>query len=135
MLKSLVIDWSARFGIRADFESTGTDNGHLSPEVVSNLFRLVQEALHNIATHARARQVKVTLEQRGETATLVIDDDGCGFDPEEVQARAGNGVGLTNMRERALLLGGDLDVDSMPGRGTTILVRVPAWSHTIRRAR
>ena len=50
------------------------------------------------------------------------------------EVMACNGLGLTNMRERALLLGGDLDVDSMPGRGTTIFVRVPGWRQAIKRA-
>ena len=79
------------------------------------LYRLVQELLNNVLKHARARQVLVQLMRHGPALHLVVEDDGCGFDP----AVAGPGVGLRSVQARARYLGGTLDVQAAPGRGAS----------------
>lgn len=87
------------------------------------LLRTVGEGLANIARHARAQQVWVTLRQEGQGITLVVRDDGCGFDPA---ATRGNGhYGLIGLNERAHLAGGALDIASTPGAGTTLTLQLP----------
>jgi signal transduction histidine kinase len=95
-------------------------------DVATNLYGLVQEALHNVVKHAGARHVAVLLQTRDHEAVVIVEDDGRGFDAGEVLQRSANhGLGLVSMRERATLCGGTLDIDAVPGRGTTILVRIP----------
>jgi len=98
----------------------------LAGDVEMNLYRLTQEALHNVLKHARASHVTVFAEQRDRQLVLVIGDDGRGFDPAETHERPGSGgLGLVNMRERANLIGATIQIDSAPGHGTAISVRVP----------
>jgi signal transduction histidine kinase len=82
----------------------------------------VQEALANVARHARARHVEVTLAMQGNALEIAVHDDGVGFD---VDARQRNGLGLTGMSERAALAGGQLEIESEPGAGTTLRARFP----------
>ncbi len=91
------------------------------------LFRIVQEALTNVVRHAQARVVEVELSEAEGALQLVVHDDGRGFDVAAVRARVTNGEsqGLLNMEERAALAGGDLEIDSAPGQGTSIRVRLP----------
>jgi signal transduction histidine kinase len=97
--------------------------------VETNLYRILQEALQNVHKHAGATQVSVTLTRRDGTATLVIEDNGRGYDPDaEKAAGTSKGMGVTNMRERARLLGGEVKFQTAPGAGTTIYVRVPTKS-------
>ncbi|WP_017302076.1 PAS domain S-box protein [Nodosilinea nodulosa] len=90
-------------------------------------FRIVQEALTNIARHAQAQTVIITLEQTDHTLHLSIQDDGVGFDLEAIgRAKTeGTSLGLLGMEERSLLIGGQLTITSAPGKGTQILLRVP----------
>ncbi len=85
------------------------------------LYRIAQEAMHNIAKHARASQVEVTLTDAGDAVQLAIHDDGLGFDPA---GEFPGHLGLRSMRERAERLGGELRLDSAPGRGTRLSVRL-----------
>jgi signal transduction histidine kinase len=87
------------------------------------LFRVAQEALRNVARHARARTVEVSLHGLEGGLQLAVRDDGCGFDPAAQRDRPS--LGLASMRERVHLLDGELDIDSAPGHGTTILAWVP----------
>ncbi|HEX7021369.1 MAG TPA: histidine kinase [Trueperaceae bacterium] len=87
------------------------------------LYRIAQEALHNIAKHARARRVGLRLEGAGDRVRLFIHDDGAGFDP---QAEFPGHLGLTSMFERAQALGGRCRIESQPGEGTRITVELPA---------
>jgi PAS domain S-box-containing protein len=91
-------------------------------ETAEHLVRIVGEALHNCVKHADATEALVDLEVRGSELVLTVTDDGCGFDP--ATGRTG-GHGQRTMQERALLCGGWLHVDSAPGRGTRVVVRVP----------
>jgi signal transduction histidine kinase len=87
------------------------------------LYRITQEALRNIARHAASRDAYVTLLGEDDAVTLEIEDSGRGFDVEA--ARADGGLGLVSMNERVRLIGGSIDVDSRPGRGTRIRVEAP----------
>jgi PAS domain S-box-containing protein len=93
----------------------------LPPGVAEHLPRILGEALHNTVKHARASRVSVALDVRDDALTLVAADDGRGFDT----STSGGGMGQQTMRERAALLGGVTEVDSSPGGGTTVRVRVP----------
>jgi signal transduction histidine kinase len=94
----------------------------LPAEVETTLYRIVQEALTNVVKHAEASNVSILLVRRDATATVVIEDDGKGFDPEHV--REGR-VGLLGMRERVELHDGRLTIESVPGSGTTLVAEVP----------
>ena len=101
------------------------------PATELNLFRIVQEALNNVAKHARAKTVRLQIAFQRGGLMLRIRDDGRGFDPNVARlARRGReGVGLANMRERATILGGTCEVKSAPSQGTTITVRLPGQDH------
>ena len=100
----------------------------LSRDAALGLFRIAQEALRNAARHARASAVDLALEVESGGVRLSIRDDGEGFDPLAERARPG--LGLASMRERVELIGGRLDIRSVPGRGTTI----DAWAPSQARA-
>lgn len=125
-LGNLVRGWSHRFGVPAEYEASGTDGLRMAPDVEANLYRLAQEALHNIYKHAAATRVNVSLERRDGHVLLAIEDDGCGFSPAELARQtASPRLGLVSMRERARLAGGEIRIESLPGRGTAIYVHVP----------
>jgi signal transduction histidine kinase len=95
---------------------------NLPGDVALCLFRIAQEALRNIARHARAKRAEVSLRRVNGGLQLVVRDDGAGFDTAH---RAGTSLGHASMRQRTFLLGGKIDIDSRPGRGTTIAAWVP----------
>lgn len=97
----------------------------VSHEAAIALFRIAQEALANAERHAQARSVRVTLQQVGQEVWLDIADDGRGFDVAAVERSRGDGIGLSNMRQRAERQGGRLWVESQPG-STRVRVQVPA---------
>ena len=118
-------EFSRRTGIAIDFDDLARQkNRQLAREAGVALFRISQEALNNIAKHANARHVTLRLEPEGGDMVLTIQDDGTGFDPVEVRARSSR-YGMTTMKERVLAAGGSLEVDSAPGKGTTLRARVP----------
>ena len=126
-LRHYLKGYQNRFRLLVDFHVLGLDGKRLPPEVETALFRIAQEALTNVARHAQAHSVTVLLEDRGASAMLIVEDDGRGFDVARVmdsRPHEGN-LGLYGMRERASLLGGTLTVESTPGRGTTVFVRIP----------
>jgi len=108
-------------GLSVDFVATLGDE-QLLPEVATALYRIVQEALTNVAKHADAHTVSIVLTRKNGRVTLMIEDDGRGFDP----ARPADGFGLQGMRERVDLLGGRLEVESRTGAGATLAVEVAA---------
>jgi two-component system CheB/CheR fusion protein len=120
-------EWSAHYGIAADFQTTGAVPARLSAEAETTLYRVAQEALNNVVKHAHATRVDVVLEANGQEIALVIEDNGVGFDPAAAEKadQPATGIGLIGMRERAALIGGTLQVESAPGRGTTIYLRCP----------
>jgi PAS domain S-box-containing protein len=127
-MKKFVADWSSHFNVPAEFHQVGLDGKHLLPEIEINLYRIGQEALNNISKHAKATNVSAILERRDGTISLIIEDDGIGFEPTKKAVMTGDdrGMGLLGMKERAELVGGNIEIESSQGNGTTIYVRVPA---------
>ncbi len=97
----------------------------IQPELEEALYRICQEALHNVVKHAGARHVTIELRQDGECVCLRVIDDGTGFDPGAARAGRGKHLGLEGMRGRAERFGGRLDIDSKPGEGCRLQVRLP----------
>jgi signal transduction histidine kinase len=94
--------------------------------VALSLLRIVQEALYNAGKYSQAGSIQVALEASDTDLSLLISDDGVGFDPEEAKLAAG--LGLISMRERTYLAGGEFKILSEPGQGTCIMVRIPLAS-------
>ena len=94
------------------------------PQVETAAYRIVQEALTNVARHAGVSEVTVRLWTDQDTLSVQIEDQGTGFDPEPALAAA-NTIGLAGMRERAVLLGGQLTIESAPGAGTYVTAELP----------
>jgi signal transduction histidine kinase len=92
-------------------------------EVATALFRILQETFTNVARHANATQVNVRLAKESDGLTLEVHDNGKGISEDE--ASADSSLGILGMRERAVLLGGELAIGGAPGEGTTMKVRIP----------
>jgi signal transduction histidine kinase len=120
-VERLVQTFSEATAIRVDFEAQ-LGVGRLPAEVETTLYRIVQEALTNIVKHAGASRVSILLVRRSGTATVVIEDDGQGFDQAELREE---GMGIIGMRERVELHEGRLTVESTPGSGATLAAEVP----------
>lgn len=128
------IEWylrgfSRRHDIRTEFLRDDF-GGRLSPEIEAPVYRIVQEALTNVAKHARATVCRVYLQRLQHTVLVTIEDDGVGFDQIEVQrAGAAAGLGLISIRERAAQLSGTVRLETRPGKGTRLTVEIPtrAW--------
>ena len=116
-----------RFRIPIDFEVLGLGDERLPSRVETALYRITQEALINVTRHAHAQNVAVLLENRGTAVVLIVEDDGRGFDVTQVMDSqvSEKNLGLHGMRERALLCGGTLTIESAPGTGTAIFVEIP----------
>jgi signal transduction histidine kinase len=122
--------WCREFGER---QKVGIDfrnnvSSILPFEVGVCLFRVLQEALHNAVKHSGAKQIDVQLAEHSNEVDLIVSDPGTGFDVES--AMHGNGLGLTSMRERVRLVNGTIAIESKPGGGTQIQVRVPLAAQT-----
>jgi PAS domain S-box-containing protein len=126
-LRKYVHEWSKHFGIQVEVFSTGMEKNRLSMEVETMLYRIAQEALNNVSKHSQAKNVSLLLERRPDEIWLTIEDDGSGFELEKqaVSGGDGDGLGLIGIRERTALVGGTVDIESSPGKGTNILVRIP----------
>ncbi|GAA2374167.1 sensor histidine kinase [Nonomuraea africana] len=122
-LAEVAAEWVRLNGVRADVTTTGTVRP-MHPEVEATLLRIAQEALANVAKHAGATRVGLTLSYMEDLVTLDVRDDGAGFDPE--RARDGGGFGLTSMRKRVTRLAGTLEIESEHGVGTAISAALPA---------
>jgi signal transduction histidine kinase len=110
----------ARTGLIVKIKN-GKELPRLPTNTESALFRIVQEALTNVVKHAEASEVHVTLGEEADTLQVVIDDNGRGFEANEVEgATEEKGWGIINMKERAIALGGKVEIESKPGRGTRI---------------
>jgi signal transduction histidine kinase len=123
--------FSRRHDIRAEVLHDRMDE-RLAPELEASAYRIIQEALTNIAKHARATTCRVYLQRLPTTVLVTIEDDGAGFDEREVsRAGARAGIGLIGIRERAKQLRGTVRLESAPGRGTRLTLELPArpWPH------
>jgi signal transduction histidine kinase len=126
-LREYVGNWSQHFCVPVRLHTNGSGDDRLPPEVESTIYRVAQEALNNVVKHARAAHIDIAFERHDDHVSLIIEDDGVGFDASKAANDADGfaGVGLVGMRERAALIGADLQIESTVGRGTTIFVRVP----------
>ncbi len=115
--------YAAQTNVEVTFEHTGLE-GRFAPEVETAAYRIVQEALTNVARHAGVSEVTVRLWASQDTLGVQIEDQGAGFDPEAALA-SGATSGLAGMRERPVLLGGQLTVESAPGAGTRVTAELP----------
>jgi signal transduction histidine kinase len=113
-------------GVEVHVETAGQEK-RLPPEVEIALFRIVQEAIANIARHAHAESAYISLEFKEKGIAVQVEDDGIGFDHSHgfIASAGGKGVGLLGMQERAELLGGILVIDTRPGGGTRVSAEVP----------
>jgi len=111
----------SRVGLKTDLRVTG--EARIGDPLKLELYHVVREALNNILKHADARNVSVVLTLGSDAAALEVNDDGKGFDPDT--GRASGGLGLAGMAERARRVGGELTVQSCPGAGTKLTLRVP----------
>lgn len=121
------IDWycqefTKRYGIPVAFQSNIQVNNFAHPVVIA-LFRITQESLTNIARHAEASSIHILFDQEEQIITLTIEDNGKGF--EANKKTENRSLGLIGMRERTLMIGGEFDIESNPGKGTKLMIRVP----------
>ena len=121
-LEWLVCEFRAASSVRCDLhiDSSGIDG--LTARQTSTVFRLVQESLTNVSRHAGASHVQVSLRRQGDGCALTVRDDGVGFDPAAIGLKS---LGIQGMRERASMLGGQLELRTRPGAGTTLAVAFP----------
>ena len=119
-LRRYAQEWSERTGVEVDFQTVEWYT-RLAPEVETTLYRVAQEALTNVIRHANASFVIIELKQNQNNATLVVEDDGIGFDIEGTTNR----LGVLGMKERLDLISGLLDIESIPGEGTAIIAHIP----------
>ena len=120
-MRGLCREFSAQKSVEIDFQSVNVPD--LPHETSLCLFRILQEALFNAVRHSQVRQFDVQLRGSGDAVSLTVRDEGAGFDVDA--ASRGAGLGLTSMKERLKLVGGDLLIESQPSRGTTVVARVP----------
>jgi PAS domain S-box-containing protein len=127
-LGNYISEWSNQFDIDADFHCRYDRLDGLPDETRTALYRIVQEALTNVAKHARdVTAVSVIIDRRDGTLTLTVEDDGKGFDAANGgdNGRERGGLGLVGMRERIELIGGEFEIETAAGAGTTVFARIP----------
>jgi signal transduction histidine kinase len=125
-LASYAETWSRRTRVEVDYHGEGLSR-RLPGELETTLYRVVQEALTNVLKHSGARRVSLILEQRDGHAVAIVEDDGRGFRPARLR-RAPDlrpCLGLLGMEERLEAVGGSLEIESTPGKGTTLFAKVP----------
>jgi len=132
-MRNYVSQWSHHSGVESEVFISDLSDVKFAPNVETNLYRIVQEALNNTHKHARAGRVEILLEESDGDVVLVIVDDGRGFSMKSKKNRL-KGLGLTGMTERASLIGGTLQFETAPGKGTTIHVRLPSVKKKKRKA-
>ncbi len=123
-LRRYVDDFQTETSIEIDFQAS--PSFHADDTVLQlALFRIAQEALNNIYRHAQAKKVEMALNQDNRCVSLMIKDDGVGFNPQDIRMNKESGFGIINMKERAELLNGNLRIKSDSGEGTFLLIRIP----------
>jgi len=125
-LKNYVSEYSRLHGVATELRFVGFGSERLPRVLERGLYRIAQEALTNVARHARAKAVTVLLRLVGEELTMTISDDGCGFRTGAPEHGLKTHLGCQGMRERASMLGGELKMKSRVGGGTCITVQIPA---------
>ncbi|HEV8536709.1 MAG TPA: sensor histidine kinase [Candidatus Limnocylindria bacterium] len=122
-IRNYAAEWEARCGIKVGSQLDTTDTG-LSPMQELAIYRVMQEALQNVHKHAHASAVGIAWSRSNDSRVLHVTDDGMGFDLVKA-ARHKKSVGLLSMRERAELIGGTLQIQSTPGKGTAVTLLLP----------
>lgn len=121
-LRSYITDYTSRTQVEVHFKHDGLEGRRFPNEMETGVFRIVQEALTNVARHAGVKKATLDLQNGKQGLELRIADQGCGFNPTATTT-VNEGNGLAGLRERAALLGGQLTVNSAPGRGTVVSAR------------
>ena len=117
---------SRHSGLEIDYNYTGPENAERLPlRIEVCLFRIAQEAITNIQRHSGASHGSVVVLRQQHDITLLVEDNGRGFEPSVLFKKGDRCLGLVGMRERAALLGGKVVIESVPGKGTTIRVTIP----------
>lgn len=130
-LQRYVEEFAEKFDISVDYHTVGFDDNRLPSQMEITLYRITQEALTNVARHAHPSNVSVLLEHHGQTVITIVEDDGQGFDVAKVMnSDIKEKMGLYSMQERAALIGGTFTIESQPGMGTTVFVKVPMEEKT-----
>lgn len=129
-MESYVSSWSQRTGIAAGFACQGLSRKKIPEEVETALYRVLQEALTNVARHASAKRVSVILEGTEQGIVEIIEDEGQGFDTSTLSSAAElkQHLGVLGMRERIEAFGGSLEIESTIGTGTSVFARIPLHS-------
>jgi two-component system nitrate/nitrite sensor histidine kinase NarX len=126
-LREYLAEYRAHYGVHVELAGDG-DSIEFSPEVNVQLLRIIQEALTNVRKHAGASRAWVRFGREGSLRRITVEDNGRGFDPARLGREGQQYFGLQIMRERAESIGGSLALDSRPGQGTRVVVRVPPTS-------
>jgi signal transduction histidine kinase len=122
-VRALIARFQDKTQVPVEFEVKPDWPDALAPPAFLNMYRIIEEALSNVRMHSRARSVRIILEPRPENElAIVVRDDGRGLDTDQSRPM---GLGTLGMKERALLLGGQVEIDSEPGRGTTVQAVFP----------
>jgi PAS domain S-box-containing protein len=129
-LEAFVQSFGGQSGLAVHFVTARLPQCRLSSAAETALYRIAQEALTNVARHAEASEVSVILEQQAGTIVLIVEDNGVGFDVNQAAGR--DALGLAGIRERAEMLGGQVTLESRPGAGTSMFVRVPSCDQPAR---
>lgn len=126
-LEQYVNNWSKSSNIATKFQFNRFGKTPITKDAETHLYRIVQEALNNVYKHAQAKTVSISLEPREDSALLIIEDDGAGFETGEsiLSGDGAKGMGLIGMRERAALVDGTFEIESSKGKGTTLFVGFP----------
>jgi signal transduction histidine kinase len=119
--------YTDQFQIAVDFKDLGLSDRRFSAETETAVYRIVQEALTNVARHAQINKVAVQIDVDYDLLRVRIKDEGTGFDPDSLPAERSGG--LTGMRERAIMLGGRLWLESAAGLGTMLRAEIPLHKH------
>ncbi len=121
-LRDYFNDYEAKYNFTIEFLQMGQEKQYdLSLETA--LFRLVQESITNIRKHSGVKKANVKFEDNGSVLTMIIKDEGCGFEPGKSSDK--ESYGILGMKERVSLFGGKLDITSIPGAGTQVIIKVP----------
>lgn len=122
-IETYIADFPIRHGLEVSHTFIGFGENRPDSSIETCIYRIVQEALTNIVRHAHVGSANILLERRNRKIRLIVEDDGCGFNPDRM--RGDGRLGIHGMRERAELLSGSLRVDTEPGQGTMIVVEIP----------